>query len=180
MAFFFRGELLGSVFSFGLTWLVTSSGAQKGCIFQQESSDFLDSSRWGRFWKIYRRYGQKLEKKSPQIWMHFSSIWFWRYHHEDDKAFFLVLVVPHISSNYFVECFLQIIIILCLMVWYGTIWCGMISYGMRRYDAIWWCGMALDIWDDKTMLNKLNMSIYTLSYQYTHHLSTRCHICTIC
>ena len=109
--------------------------------------------------------------------MHFSSIWFWRYHHEDDKAFFGFGGTPY-SIELLCGMFFLIIIILCLMVWYGTIWCGMISYGMRRYDAIWWCGMALDIWDDKTILNKLNMSIYTLSYQYTHHLSTRCHICT--
>ena len=41
LALFFRGELLGSVFSFGLTWLVTSSGA-----LHVSASDFLDSSRW--------------------------------------------------------------------------------------------------------------------------------------
>lgn len=167
---------------FLLAWLgwLPAVELRKAVSFNRNPQIFWIPAVGVGFEKYIGGMDKNLKKRAPRyecIFLPFDSediimkmtkhfFWFWWY--------------PIFHRTTLWNVFLQIIIILCLMVWYGTIWCGMISYGMRRYDAIWWCGMALDIWDDKTMLNKLNMSIYTLSYQYTHHLSTRCHICTIC
>ena len=95
---------------------------------------FLDSSRWlvlTCFDKLYRRHGHKNVQEPPDTNGFFFHLILRIIHkYMTMTTQFLVLVAPHIQSNYFVACFYTLIILLCLMVWYGMVRYGMVWYRM--------------------------------------------------